>query len=176
MITDKQMEDLYDSAMAGRGLWVGLFTETKPTPALNPWWPEDAHITLAHLGKSSENAYLIGDLVGLILNLGMKEFMAEVTGVGMFWRKIPTLVALVNSGPLVSVRSSLLAAMGKKVPFSDKYGFIPHITLKPNGGIFQLLVEPDPYQEGVSVSNCKSFQVRFPAISVVCGDVVVPVI
>src|SRR5690242_9139002 len=131
--------NLYHNAFNGRGLWIGLFPTRPIQHDITPWLPNDAHITLAHLGRHDSEVVARHALT--ITHDALRWYHdrwndepipGSITGCGWFWRRNePTWIALVNSSPIFELRAKLidsLKVMG--VEFDEKFGFIPHITLE----------------------------------------------
>lgn len=193
MITEEDTASLLAQAAAGRGLWIGAFLPTYPRDVWNQrkhplryWMPDDAHVTLVHLGKKvTDQTVLMA--VNATHRTQKKHFgpdgiNLELTGVGWFWRRdyknprqssSQTPVALVNSAKLCDVRYTLieeLRALG--CHYSDRYGFVPHVTLN-NGPIADL---PLTVAETSTMVTAPPLDVPCYTVTVVCGDVRVNVL
>lgn len=102
-----------------------------PTDAeLTP--PGDHHITLAYLGplenlgiSEQDLAKLVGDFARY--NVGV---VARTNGIGRFYGEEQDAVWVgVSSPPLMDFRANLCNFIRSIIPYSDSYGFTPHITL-----------------------------------------------
>jgi 2'-5' RNA ligase len=159
---------------------VGLFPEDKPPEYMLPWWPEDAHVTLSHLGKGSKNLTNINHICEAVETTRFQygRVGTEITGLGMFWRRVPTLVALVNSPGVIYMRELLISELRVRgLAIETRFGFIPHVTLNPIGTIHDLLEtrlgtpgEFDTQLTGKKMSSASPFKLDFPQLSIVCGD------
>lgn len=182
MITEEDVNQLQTNISQGRGLWVGLFTRQHPDdevgrakhPLVN-WMKADAHVTLLHLGKSTDRS--ARDLLGqVVLAASVLKFpmQAEITGVGCFWRRnSQTLIALVNSAGVCEARNVISLALTRHGFYrDDRYGFIPHITLN-DGSPVALLSTPysaTSTNSGHTMATAQSVPIVFPDLHVVCGD------
>ena len=187
MITEAQKQALRHEAATGRGLWIGLFPEEYPNDTVNKikhplreWWPGDAHVTLTHLGKGQQNVSAIDTIARATTKakhrFGKPTVTGEITGVGMFWRRVPTLVALVNSADTIYLRELLLNELRLEgIRVETRFGFIPHITLSPQGTIFDLLNTTVTHDSSKKLSDAAAFTTNFPELTIVCGDVRVTV-
>lgn len=170
-ITEEQVRQLSEQARQGRGLWVGLFMPADGSlrsHGMSLYMPEDAHVTLLHLGKdrTAEDVEILCEAVEIAWSClsetdHQRSLSAELTGIGMFWRRYaPTPVGLVNSAQMFALRATLIGLLGdKNVAPNDAFGFIPHVTLK------------DFSFESSSYHSWKSVRFNFPMITVVCGNV-----
>lgn len=119
-----------------RGLWIGLAFPNRFAFGRHPlhaMMSEDAHVTLAHLGRTN-NASAVGTVFSTLRSLDYSKFFplgAELTGIGVFWRRYgQTNVALVNSAALFELRTLICKNLDDRAIHYDKrYGFIPHVTL-----------------------------------------------
>lgn len=169
MISKDDVEKLHTFAAAGRGLWIGLLVnheQVKGHP-FDVLMPEDAHVTLAHLGKRCTPEQV--DLVCSWMNTmeidrpWPRVLKAQLTGHGRLWRYSgeATPVALVNSAALCDMRSYLARVMEDLVDYKDKYGFIPHVTVKKNG---------------MNCNTLRPLDISFDNLYLVCGEAKVPVL
>lgn len=164
------VESIYKNAIAGRGLWVGLFLPSYPKVrhVIADWLPDDAHLTLLHLGKDRtvEDVEHLLAVVAQVRRLDSRPLEMELTGVGWFWRRRePTLVALVNSTRIFAMRGVTIGLLGDRgvVP-NDAYGFIPHVTLRKEASVQDMASR---------LSMGPAVRVEIPQITVVCGDATV---
>ncbi len=157
-------------AARGRGLWVGLMIDTA---TFGPGWmshplsgmlPDHAHMTVAHVGKGVSPEIVAQTLAAAdavfedssIFSRGQTPIDVEITGYGWFWRNRENHpVALLNGAILGVLRHRLISRLPS---YSDRYGFIPHVSLKSGIAI-------------ASLGIARSIRARFPTIHVVCGDV-----
>lgn len=167
MITPYDIELLKREVNKGRGLWIGLMMPPGPrSHEVEEFLPEHPHVTVLHLGKnrSMEDVDTIVEVAQQVeANYFLAPMKCDITGAGWFFRKeYPTLVALVNSPELVSMRNTLMLLLRKSdVQIWDSFGFIPHVTLK-NLGITELTMK---------LFRAKSLPIYFPTLHIVCGDV-----
>lgn len=184
-IPQEDIVQIVEESAKGRGLWVGLYLPPYPNdPAgrskhpLVEWLPNDAHLTLLHLGKGRKAFEVIN--ICEALNDALEKWWsgplsAVLTGVGMFWRADPTLVALVDSAEIIALRTILTNNLNSRmISWSDHFGFIPHITLMKSGNVFDLLntkCSSTSKYAGKTMANCPNLPVHFPDIRIICGDV-----
>lgn len=167
MLNAEIVEKLKVQAESGRGFWLGLKPRVDLAkahhPAVELMGPE-AHVTLLHLGKSMSGRDV--EVVCSVMDHDIsrhfaKPLKAEITGAGWFWRWERNLpVLLVNSGPLLQLRIDVMDALRQhedSVEISDRYGFIPHITI-PQATSTQI--------------QCltKALPCFFDTIHVICGE------
>jgi len=105
---------------------IGFAPDHEPCPAVS----EHPHITLHHLGKPTfeDVVELVVPRVAAVLqHEELGKFKIELTGHGTFPRgKYTTHFLLANSRTFQSVWRTTECFAG----ISDKYGFIPHVTLE----------------------------------------------
>jgi 2'-5' RNA ligase len=121
-----------------RGLWIGLALPKEWSVfgdhPLSKLMTDDAHITLAHLGRTNIESR-VQRVLGVVHDVAQELFPlgAEVTGIGLFWRNRGkhTPVALVNSAALFNLRTIICRSLeDRTIPYDIRFGFIPHVTLK----------------------------------------------
>lgn len=155
----------------GRGLWLGLFVNPSQMQEhpFYPMLPEDAHITLAHLGKRfpsegvEELCRALDRLSSWGWNFERSEMPAEITGFGKLWRASGshTQILLVNSAQVCTLRAQLLTVLADLGHvLDDAYGFIPHLTVRPSA---------------FSSNAVRSQRVTFKTLHLVCGEAKVAV-
>lgn len=158
----------------GRGLWLGLHLQLDAVDRhpLKPWLPDDAHVTLIHLGRNRP-AHEVESIHHVVEDVVYRELVpveVELTGVGWFWRRNdPTLVALVNSAKIFTCRSAIVRDLTEAngITMSDHFGFIPHVTLRPpseDWGAKEL---------GRELARVPAMRVHLLPLAVVCGEVTV---
>jgi hypothetical protein len=189
VIGKEDVANIKEQAASGRGLWFGLDLPGYPDDAAGrakhparEWLPSDAHVTLCHFGKGRppeevERICEVAQRVGEVMPFPLT---AEVTGVGKFWRRygegVPIL--LVNSAKLFQMRATIMSWLdANDVDFRDSYGFIPHVTLRPAAfcDILHTQYSSTSKYPGRTLENAIGFDVHFPAMQIVCGDVRVSV-
>lgn len=189
MITEPMIQQLLVQAKEGRGLWLGLFlpqgTDDRLSAVKHPLrhvLPSESHITLAHLGKKRTEATV--RVACLVANDMQAHFpmSIELTGVGCFWRKdfknsrqssSQTPVALVNSAKLFDLRMAMITQLRQRgEPFSDRFGFIPHITLLASS-VMDMMSTHDVH---ASMVTAPPLMLDVPTLHVVCGDAIISVL
>lgn len=172
MIDEAARAQLVRNAVAGRGLWVGLYAPKSLQQSVHPvvgHLAQDPHLTLVHLGKKNDENRVDRLVDALNAMIERKEVLVEgwrgeITGVGWFWRTgYPTCVALVNSKPIGDLRAALVASLGDLV--ETFFGFIPHMTMTSN----------DVFEMTRSCMDGPALRMTFPAMHVVCGEARIPV-
>lgn len=166
-ITRTDIEKLLHSSRQGRGLWIGMFpvltTELMKHPC-SQYLPNDAHVTLAHLGKQVEDI-TVERVVHALNDMGPLCLDGEITGWGVFYRwqkSIP--VMLVNSAPMFTQRARLLLALSNQsIKFDERFGFIPHVTLKCER------ISTEDTEMFRELTDAKSVKLKWN-LGVVCGD------
>ena len=160
----------------GGGLWVGLHLQLKhpdhpqPPHVLLPWLPEDAHLTVLHLGRN-RTVQAVESLVRAVEDIshrGLVPDVAEITGVGWFWRRQdPCLVALLNSARIFQLRAALVRELTEEhgIRIDDTFGFIPHVTLRSGN---QPSISPS-YLAG-EMSRAPAIGVHLAPLAIVCRE------
>lgn len=140
---------------------------------MREWFPEDAHVTLVHLGRDNDQARVekIYSAALELANATKGPIAAQITGVGWFWRKnAPTLITLVNSRDLFALRAGLMIELeNRRVRVDDSFGFVPHVTLcRPEA---EKATKSDLTRElGERFGRAPAPRFTFPEIRIVCGD------
>lgn len=179
-MNEQGVEQLQYQAGKGRKLWIGLFLpKLRLSHSLIEWLPDDAHVTLLHLGVQASD--VVAAVCGVMENVAhwgfdfSKPLEASLTGVGWFWRQYsdPTAVVLVDSKSIVNLRSAAMSELkAHDIKWVDHYGFIPHVTMRqPVAGSIPGVTSLMSYQ----LRQAGSIKVYIPTLHVVCGDVKVAI-
>lgn len=145
--------------MTARGLWVGVPVPVSKIPAGNPIaisMPEDAHITLVHLGRTADETK-VDEVRRHLAGVWPQQVWVEITGMGFFWRRTePVKVALINSTELFAARTMIIRNLELwGAEYDKRFGFIPHVTLK---------------EDALTLPNCVPPKMLLPPPLLVWGD------
>lgn len=156
-------ESLLQHAIAGRGLWVGMFTDG-PTPiAFGDLRCDDPHITLAHFGRRNEPTRFDRiDAAAQGCALRSQVVSSTIHGLARFigGRDGDPIVALIQRRDFVGTFAQLMTECDTlNVTPDGAYDFEPHLTIlrAPRGAAFTM----PPLGAKAKLS--------FSTISVVCG-------
>lgn len=166
MLSSEIVNKLKTNAAAGRGFYTMLrpVWDERLRHPLRDLMDGTQHVTLLHLGKtlSANDAERACEVLNN-WNWTDEIIRAEMTGAGWFWRwKQPNaLVALINSAKLFSLRATLMERLRENdVPVTDRYGYIPHVTLRPDATLADV----------EATFAVGSVRLTFDDIIVKCGD------